>query len=461
MSDQHADEAPSTTEGDKQPAGSGDDSGGGVRRALRAVGPGIVTGAADDDPSGIATYAQSGAMYGTGLLWTVPLTLPLMIVVQEACERMTLATGDSFGALIRRRFQRGARTWIAVLLAALLVANSVNAAADLVAIGEGMSLLHAGPAPLWSLIAGVVIGFVVVRGSFAWISRVFKWLCLVLFAYVGVVVVASVDWADVLSGLLGRGFEWEPQYLGLVVAVLGTTISPYMFFWQTEEREEMLRSDARSHRTEKTGRAKPKTLDDRSPAEARRALWLGRFDVVIGMLFSVAIMFAIVVSSAAALGVHHQKVDSAEAAAKALQPIAGDFAFALFAIGFIGSGMLAVPVLAASGAAGFAALLGRPWSLDRKPHQARTFYALLLVGLTTAVVLSIIGVDPIGLLVLSATINGIAAGPFLIVLMLITGNRKLMGEHRNGWAARILGWTTAVIMCGAGAFGIVSLALGH
>ncbi len=330
------------------------------------MGPGIVTGAADDDPSGIATYAQSGALYGTGLLWTVPLTLPLMIVVQEACERMTLATGDSFGALIRRRFQRGARTWIAVLLAALLVANSVNAAADLVAIGEGMSLLHAGPAPLWSLIAGVVIGFVVVRGSFAWISRIFRWLCLVLFAYVGVVIVASVDWGDVLGGLLGRGFEWEPRYLGLVVAVLGTTISPYMFFWQTEEREEMLGSDARSRgRGQRRGSAKPLTLDDQSPAGARRALWLGRIDVIIGMLFSVAIMFAIVVSAAATLGVHHQKVDSAQAAASALQPIAGDFAFALFAIGFIGSGMLAVPVLADSGAAGFAALLGRPWSLDR------------------------------------------------------------------------------------------------
>ncbi|WP_433677183.1 Nramp family divalent metal transporter [Microbacterium gorillae] len=460
MSGRHHDEHSPTTEGDEQPAGSGEDSGG-VRRALRAVGPGIVTGAADDDPSGIATYAQSGALYGTGLLWTVPLTLPLMIVVQEACERMTLATGDSFGALIRRRFQRGARTWITVLLAALLVANSVNAAADLVAIGEGMSLLHAGPAPLWSLIAGVVIGFVVVRGSFAWISRIFKWLCLVLFAYVGVVVFASVDWGDVLSGLLGRGFEWEPQYLGLVVAVLGTTISPYMFFWQTEEREEMLRSDARTRQRGTNGRAKPLTLDDESPAQARRNLWLGRFDVIVGMLFSVAIMFAIVVSSAATLGVHHQKVDSAEAAAKALQPIAGDFAFALFAIGFIGSGMLAVLVLAASGAAGFAALLGRPWSLDRKPHQARTFYALLLVGLTTAVALSIIGVDPIGLLVLSATINGIAAGPFIIVLMLITGNRKLMGAHRNGWLARILGWTTAVIMCAAGAFGIFSVVLGQ
>ncbi len=428
------------------------DAPGRISRALRVLGPGIVTGAADDDPSGIATYAQAGAQYGSGLLWTVPLTLPLMIVVQEACERMTLATGDSFGSLIRQRFRRGARIWVAVLLAALLVANSVNAAADLVAIGQGMQLLHAGPAPLWSLIAGVLIGFVVVRGSFAWISRIFKWLCLVLFAYVAVVVVAHVDWADVGRGLIGQGFRWSPAYLGLVVAVLGTTISPYMFFWQTEEREEMLRSG--SHGDD------PPRLDQRPPAKARRMLLLGRLDVITGMVFSVGIMFAIIVGSAATLGAHHRSVSSAAEAAQALKPIAGDYASILFALGFIGSGMLAVPVLAASGAAGFAALLNRPWSLDRKPHRAKTFYALLLVGLVAATVLALLRVDPIGLLVVSAVINGIAAGPFVIVLMLVTGSARLMREQRNGPVARILGWATAIIMCVAGAFGVYSLVTG-
>lgn len=423
-----------------------------VSRILRTLGPGIVTGAADDDPSGIATYAQAGARYGAALLWTVPLTLPLMIVVQEACERMTLATGDSFGALIRKRFRRGMRAWVTVLLAALLVANGVNAAADLVAIGQGMQLLRAGPAPLWSLLAGVIIGFVVVRGSFEWIARIFKWLCLVLFAYVAVLVVTHVDWAAVGTGLLGAGFRWETGYLALVAAVLGTTISPYMFFWQTEEREEMLRSGTRGE--------DPPRLDQRPPATARRMLLLGRLDVITGMVFSVGIMFAIIVGSAATLGAHHKKVASAAEAAQALRPIAGDYATILFALGFIGSGMLAVPVLAASGAAGFAALLDRPWSLDRPPHRAKTFYALLLVGLLMAIALALLGVDPISLLVVAAVINAIAAGPFIIVLMLVTGDRKLMGEYRNGRLARILGWATAGTMCIAGAFGIFALVTG-
>jgi Mn2+/Fe2+ NRAMP family transporter len=442
------------TSGHDENAENADEAGkpGRISRVLRSLGPGIVTGAADDDPSGIATYAQAGAKYGSALLWTVPLTLPLMIVVQEACERMTLATGDSFGALIRKRFRRGTRTWVTVLVAALLVSNTVNAAADLVAIGQGMQLLHAGPAPLWSLILGIVIGFVVVRGSFEWIARIFKWLCLVLFAYVAVLAVAHVDWGAVGAGLLGTGFRWDTGYLALVAAVLGTTISPYMFFWQTEEREEMLRKGTKGD--------DPPRLDERPPAKARRMLLLGRLDVITGMLFSVAIMFAIIVGSAATLGAHHKTVTSAAEAAKALQPIAGDYASILFALGFIGSGMLAVPVLAASGSAGFAALLDKPWSLDRPPHKAKTFYALLLVSLVAAIVLALIGVDPISLLVVAAVINAIAAGPFVIVLMLVTGSRQLMGEHRNGPLARTLGWATAVIMCIAGAFGIYALVTG-
>jgi len=450
--DQHDADAGSATDPDTTADSGAKKEPGRVSRVLRTIGPGIVTGAADDDPSGIATYAQAGARYGTALLWTVPLTLPLMIVVQEACERMTLATGDSFGALIRKRFRRGTRAWVTVLLAALLVSNSVNAAADLVAIGQGMQLLHAGPAPLWSLIAGVAIGFIVVRGSFEWISHIFKWLCLVLFAYVAVLVVAHVDWGAVGAGLLGVGFRWDTGHLALVAAVLGTTISPYMFFWQTEEREEMLRKGAQ--------RDDPPRLDERAPAKARRMLLLGRLDVITGMVFSVAIMFAIIVGSAATLGAHHKAVSSAAAAAQALKPIAGDYASILFALGFIGSGMLAVPVLAASGAAGFAALMDKPWSLDKPPHRAKTFYALLLVSLVTAIVLALVGVDPIGLLVIAAVINAIAAGPFVIVLMLVTGSRRLMGEHRNGAIARILGWATAGIMCVAGAFGIFALVTG-
>jgi len=418
-----------------------------VARFFGVLGPGLVTGAADDDPSGIATYSQAGATYGNSMLWTVPLTLPLMMAVQEICDRMALASGDSLGMLIRRKFSRGFRLAIGVLLVALIVANCLNLAADLNAIGQGMNLLHAGPAFLWAAIAGIAIVITVIAGSFAMIGRIFKWLCMVLLVYVGVLFVSHVNWADVGRGLIGGQIKFSPAYLGLVVGVLGTTISPYMFFWQSAQRIEELRA-------EKRGGDKAPALDDRPPLEARRRLRNGRVDVFTGMAFSVLIMFAIIASSAATLGAHHKAVSSAADAAKALQPIAGNYAGILFALGFIGSGVLAVPVLAASGAAGLSGLLNKNWGLDRSPRKAPLFYILLGVGIIAGTVLAVVSTDPIGLLILSAIVNGIAAGPFLIVIMLISRDRKIMGEYRNGKLAATMGWLTTVIMCVAGAYGI-------
>lgn len=418
-----------------------------VVRFFGVLGPGLVTGAADDDPSGIATYSQAGATYGNSMLWTVPLTLPLMMAVQEICDRMALASGDSLGMLIRRKFSRGFRLAIGVLLVALIVANCLNLAADLNAIGQGMNLLHAGPAFLWAAIAGIAIVITVIAGSFAMIGRIFKWLCMVLLVYVGVLFVPHVNWADVGRGLIGGQIKFSPAYLGLVVGVLGTTISPYMFFWQSAQRIEELRA-------EKRGGDKAPALEERPPDEARRRLRNGRVDVFTGMVFSVLIMFAIIASSAATLGAHHKAVSSAADAAKALQPIAGNYAGILFALGFIGSGVLAVPVLAASGAAGLSGLLNKNWGLDRSPRKAPLFYILLGVGIIAGTVLAVVSTDPIGLLILSAIVNGIAAGPFLIVIMLISRDRKIMGEYRNGKLAATMGWLTTVIMCIAGAYGI-------
>jgi NRAMP (natural resistance-associated macrophage protein)-like metal ion transporter len=418
-----------------------------VARFFNILGPGLVTGAADDDPSGIATYSQAGATYGNSMLWTVPLTLPLMMAVQEICERMALATGDSLGMLIRRKFSRGFRIAIGVLLAALIAANCLNLAADLNAIGQGMNLLHAGPAFIWSAIAGIAIAIAVVAGSFALIGRIFKWLCMVLLVYVGVLFVSHVNWADVGRGLTGGQIRFTPAYLSLVVGVLGTSISPYMFFWQSAQRVEELRA-------EKRGGYTATALDDRPSQEGRRRLRNGRVDVFTGMAFSVLIMFAIVVSSAATLGAHHQAVSSAAEAAKALEPIAGNYAGILFALGFIGSGVLAVPVLAASGAAGMSGLLNKNWGLDRSPRKAPLFYILLATGIIAGTILSIVSTNPIGLLVLSAIVNGIAAGPFLIVIMLISRDTRIMGKYRNGKLAATLGWATTAIMCIAGAYGI-------
>lgn len=418
-----------------------------LARFFGVLGPGLVTGAADDDPSGIATYAQAGATFRYSMLWTSIVTFPLMTATQEICDRMAQATGDSFGKLIRRKFPHSLRLVIGVLLVALIVANVVNVAADLMAIGQGMQLLHAGPAPVWSAVAGVAILGVVVAGSFELIGRVFKWLCLVLLVYIGVLFVADVDWGQVLRGFAGLSIQLTPDYLGLTVAVLGTTISPYMFFWQTAQRVEQLRA-------EDLGGDKAPRLADRTPSAARRKLRNGRIDVIAGMAFSQLIMFAIITATAATLGKAGTQVSTAADAAKALAPVAGASSTVLFAVGFIGSAVLAIPVLAASGAAGIAGLANKDWGLERSPRRAPLFYVVLGAGIVGGTLMSVLSSDPIGLLVLSAILNGIAAGPFLVVMMLISRDRRIMREYANGRLAAGLGWTTTVLMCAAGAYGI-------
>jgi NRAMP (natural resistance-associated macrophage protein)-like metal ion transporter len=418
-----------------------------VRRFLAVLGPGLVTGAADDDPSGVATYAQAGATFQNGLLWTVPVTLPLMMAAQEICDRMVLATGNSLGKLIREKFTHRWQVVIGILLGLLVIANVLNGGADLMAIGQGMQLLHAGPAAIWSAVAGVAITLAVILGSFRMIGRIFKWLCLVLLVYIVVLVVAHLNWGDVALGLVGGHFRLSPAYLGLVVAVLGTSISPYMFFWQSAERIEELREE------ELDGNKAPR-LDARTATKAKQKLKDARVDVFTGMAFSVVIMFAIIAATAATLGAHHKTVSSAAQAAQALAPVAGSYASIIFAIGFIGSGILAVPVLAASGAAGMAALLNKDWGFDRKVRKAPVFYGILGIGIIFGTVLSIVSSNPIQLLVLSAVVNGIAAGPFLIIVMLISRDKGIMGTYVNGLLANTMGWIVTVVMCVAGAYGI-------
>ncbi|MDP9887309.1 Nramp family divalent metal transporter [Pseudarthrobacter enclensis] len=419
-----------------------------LRRFGSLLGPGLVTGAADDDPSGIATYAKAGATFSNGMLWTVPVTLPMMMAVQEICDRTALATGESLGRLARRKFSRRPRVVIAVLIVALLVGNILNAAADLMAIGQGMEMLGAGPDHLWSAIAGVGIAVALMSGSFAAIAKVFKWLCVTLLAYVAVLFVANVNWPDVLEGLLGLKFSFAPEYLGLIVAVLGTTISPYLFFWQSAHRVQELRA-------EEHGGEEAVGLKDRpDAAAAAHTLRKARADVFIGMVFSVLVMFSIMAATAATLGKDGTDVNTAADVAKALQPIVGPAATFLFAAGFIGTGVLGVPVLAASGAAGLAGLLGKDWGLDLSPRRAPLFYALLGVGMVAGVLISFFSTDPIGLLVFSATVNGIAAAPFLVVTMLISRDKAIMGDYKNGRLAATLGWFTAAVMLVAGSIGV-------
>jgi NRAMP (natural resistance-associated macrophage protein)-like metal ion transporter len=411
------------------------------RQYLRALGPGLVTGASDDDPSGIATYAQAGASFGLGMLWTTLVSLPLMSAVQEICDRTALATGRGLGELIVQRFSRCWAKVIAILVIALIVANALNIAADLVAVGAGMHLLHAGPTALWALIGGVALTVLLIAGSFAAIAQVFKLLCVSLLAYLGVLAMVNVSWGSVLSYTIVPHVQFSKDYIALLVAVLGTTISPYLFFWQTLHRVEEMRE-------EPPGGSRALPLRRRGRRAAARKLSTSRVDVLTGMTFSTVVMFAIIVASAATLGAggQHPTIASAAQAAEALRPIAGSAATIIFALGFIGSGTLAVPVLAGAGSAGMAGLLGKASGFSNSPRQAPVFYGLVVTGTIGGTMMSLLGLDPIRLLVISAIVNGIAAAPFLIIVMLIANDRRIMGDHTNKRIARCLGWTATALM---------------
>ncbi len=416
----------------------------GWRYYLKAIGPGLVTGASDDDPSGIATYSQAGAAQGYGLLWVSLITLPLMSAIQEICDRTALATGKSLGELVTVRWRsRPSHVVVGVLLVGLLLANALNIAADLVAVGSGMTLLHAGPTWLWALLAGLGITSLVMFGSFNRIALVFKLLCAALLVYFAVAIMLHPPAGKVLHGLLVPQIRFNSTDLTLLVAVLGTTISPYLFFWQSAHRLEDMRDEPEQGR-------KPVPLGERHVKHASRKLLASRVDVLTGMTFSNLVMFAIIVSTAATLNAHGQKnLNSASDAAKALEPLAGHWAGALFALGFIGSGMLAIPVLAGAGAVGMAGLMGKKFGFSRSIRKAPIFYGLVMFGTLGGTVLTLTHVDPVQLLVISAYINGIAAAPFLVLIMLIANNRRIMGEHVNRRLAATLGWATTALMAAA------------
>jgi Mn2+/Fe2+ NRAMP family transporter len=371
------------------------------------------------------------------------LTFPLMATVQEICDRTALATGKGIGELATKRLGSRGRAVIAVLLGILIVANALNIAADLVAIGSGIHLLHAGPTTIWAVIAGAGISVLVMTGSFDLVARVFKLLCLALFSYIAMLFIVHINWTSVARAMFAPHLEGGSSYLGLLVAVLGTTISPYLFFWQSLHRVEEMRD-------EPEGGSKPEPLRDRGGRAAQRKQRTSRFDVLGGMAFSNVVMFAIIVTTAVTLGKHGKhNIQSAADAASALKPIAGQFASALFALGFIGAGMLAIPVLAGAGSAGMAGLLGKATGFSRSPRQAPVFYGLVLVGTLGGTALSLIGVNPIRLLVFVAAMNGVAAAPFLVLVMLISSDRKIMGHYVNGKLARAVGWSTAALMTAA------------
>jgi len=413
------------------------------RQYLSAMGPGLVTGASDDDPSGIATYAQAGAKYGPSFLWAALLTFPLMAGVQEICDRTALATGKGIGELAESHFGRTGRTILAVLLGILILANSLNIAADLVAVGSGMHLLDAGPTWLWALVAGVAISILLVVGSFDRIALVFKLLCISLLVYIVVAVMVTHQWGQVLEHTLIPHIEFNKGYIALLVAILGTTISPYLFFWQSAHRLEEMREEPEDGDN-------PQPLKDRSRARAKLKERTSRVDVFSGMAFSNIVMFAIIATTAATLHAHHMtNIQSAAQAAQALKPLVGHLSSQVFALGFVGSGLLAVPVLAGSGSVGLAGLLGKEWGFSRSVRKAPLFYGLVALGTVGGTALSLLNINPIQLLVFVAVVNGVIAAPLLIIVMRVSASRSLMGNYVNGKVASTLGWLTVAIMAGS------------
>jgi NRAMP (natural resistance-associated macrophage protein)-like metal ion transporter len=411
----------------------------------RKLGPGLVTGASDDDPSGIATYSQVGASFGYGMAWTALLTFPMMVAVQEICDRVALATGSGLGAAVRTSFSKPVRVLVGVLLTGLMLANVLNIAADLLAIGAGMHLLHAGPVWLWAAIAGCGISALLITGSFAAVAKGLRLLALVLLVYLPVVVLAGPDPAQVLKATFIPHVSWNSQFVGLLVAVLGTTISPYLFFWQATYRVEDMRAEPDGGRT-------PVPLDQRTPAQAKRKQRDSRLDVLVGMGLSNMVMWAIIVAAGATLHQQGQtNIDGAAQAAQALRPDAGPAAEILFAFGFIATGLLTVPVLAGSASSALAGLAGKTAGYSRSPRQAPLFYSLVVAGSLLALGLTFLPVNPIHLLVVVATVNGVAAAPFLTLIMIMSGRRTLMGTYVNGHLASVLGWATTIVMAAAAA----------
>lgn len=398
---------------------------------LSRLGPGLVTGAADDDPSGIGTHSQVGAQFGYGLSWTFLFSFPLMVAIQEVAAEIGRVTGAGIARNMRRHYPR---PLLVLMVGLLLIANIVNLGADLAAMGAAVGLLIGGPIGLYTLLFGLFCIIVEVALSYERYSSVLKWATLSLFAYVAVVVVAQVPWGEALTSLVVPRIEWTGAYATAVVAILGTTISPYLFFWQAgQEIEE-----------QKRHKVKPLCI---TPKDAGPELKRIRTDTLTGMAFSSIVSLAIVFATAATLHANGiRDIETSAQAAEALRPIAGNFAFALFALGIIGTGLLAVPVLAGSAAYAVTEMFGMAGSLDAKPTKARLFYGTIAVTTLLGVSLQYVGIDPARALYWAAVVNGVLAAPLMVMMMLIVRNPRAMGRLTLGLRATITGWIATGVM---------------
>ena len=409
---------------------------------LARLGPGLITGAADDDPSGIGTYSQAGAQFGYGLSWALLFSLPFMVVIQDISAEIGSVTGRGIAANLRRHYPRPL-LWSAVSL--LLLANIINLGADLSAMGAVMEMLIGGRIVVYTLGFGLICLLLEMFLNYRQYSGVLKFTTLSLFTYVGVVFTVHVPWREALAGALIPDVDWTSAFATGFVAILGTTISPYLFFWQAAQEVE---EERRSH-------SKPLYV---APARAGSEMRRIRQDTLVGMVFSNLVALFVVFAAAATL---HAKgittIETAEQAARALEPVAGRFAFLLFAFGIIGTGLLAVPVLAGSAAYAVSEMTGRSASLDSKPTRARVFYGAIAATTLAGALMQSVGVNPVRALYWSAVINGVLAAPLMAIMMLIVRNPAAMGKLTLSRKGAVLGWAATALMAAATLLFFISL----
>ena len=398
----------------------------------KRIGAGFITGAADDDPSGIATYSQVGAAFGYGILWTVLLALPLMIGIQAVCARVGRVTGAGLAKNLRTEFPLPIVGGAVVLLA---IANVINLSADIGAIGASTKLLVGGPAPVYAAVAALLSVVLQVFVPMSRYTPILKLLALSLLAYIATIFMVHVPWAHVMKQLVWPTLTMKVDYAVGIVAVLGTTISPYLFFWQSSQEADEVRTDEQREPL----RQKPAQADD-----AFRRIWQ---DTIGGMVFSEVVAFCIILAGAAVLHAHGKTdIQTSADAAMALKPLAGKFAFVLFAGGIIGTGLLAVPVLAGSAAFALGETFRWRTGLERKPQRAKLFYGAIAIATLGGMLLSFTPINPIKMLYWSAVINGVVAVPMMVLIMLLAGRRKIMGKFPIPKVLKVLGWAATGVM---------------
>lgn len=406
-----------------------------IKRFFLELGPGLITGASDDDPSGIGTYTTAGATLGFATLWTAILTLPMMAAVQFICAKIGLVSGRGLAGVLRKHYPR----WLVLsAIALLVVANTINAGTDIGAIAAAINLLIPRVSPM-IMVAPIAAAIVAVQilGSYKVIVRIFKWLTLTLFAYIVAAFLARPNWSEVLKATFIPTLRFDHEYLMTLVAIFGTTITPYLFFWQaSQEVEEEL----------KMGRT---TLAEREGATDRELKW-AEIDVDTGMVFATVVFYFVILASGATLhATGKTNIQTTAEAAEALRPLSHGLATILFALGLIGSGLLAVPVL--TGASAYALCEAFKWKsgLDQKFHGARKFYLVIAVSTLIGVLINFLRIPPVTALFWTAVINGVLAPPLIVVIMLVSNSKKVMGNRTNGKLTNILGWGTAAIMSAA------------